>query len=222
MGEVPELLFHTVLTVIDFHVDTSGSTQNVYVLGTHTTLEAAKTFSYTALEGLGYSEDDFVEYETRAKVPLENWKHGDGVMVYAKAPAGQVFKVSIDTKPNNEQLPEDPVKHVPVLPKGFDHLHYVLQTKIDYNLDRSGAIQQTEIEGCYVKRADALAAAKNVLADMDRDYFSQYDERDKTGEDDDWPFGEDVIVHAVAETGENYRVCVRTVPGAHKRYSKTD
>jgi len=128
--------------------------------------------------------------------------------------------VSLDTKPNTEQLAEDATKHVPMLPKGFDHLHYVLQTKVDYNQDKSGAYQTTEIEGCYVKRADALKAAKNALADMDREGFSQYDERDNTEEKGQWPFGEDVLVHAVAETGENYSVCVRTVPGAHKRYSK--
>ena len=92
MAEVPELLFHTVLTVIDYHADTSGSTQTVYVLGTHTTLEAAKAFSYTALEGLGYQPDDFAEFETRAtKGPETNWTHGDGVMVYTKAPAGRKY-----------------------------------------------------------------------------------------------------------------------------------
>jgi hypothetical protein len=219
MGEIPELLFHTLLTVIDFHADTSGSTRNVYVLGTNTTIETAKAFAATALAGLGYAEDDFADFQARAKLPADaEWPHGDGVMVYAKAPAGQEFLVSIDTTPNNENLPAEGDKLV--LPKGFDHLHYVLQTKVDYNQDKSGAYQTTEIEGCYVKRADAVAAAKNALSEMDRDGFSQYDERDNEEEKGQWPFGEDTIVHAVAETGENYSVYVRTVPGAHKKYSK--
>jgi len=86
---IPELLFHTTLTVIDFHVDTSGSTQSVYVLGTHTTLESAKAFTLKALEGLNYQADDFDEFETRA--PNKEWTHGDGILVYAKAPAGRKF-----------------------------------------------------------------------------------------------------------------------------------
>ena len=35
-----------------------------------------------------------------------------------------------------------------------------------------------------------------------------------------WPFGEDVLVHAVAQTGENYTVAVRTPPEAHKAHAK--
>ncbi|KAK0724455.1 hypothetical protein B0H67DRAFT_483110 [Lasiosphaeris hirsuta] len=214
---VPDLLFHTVLTVIDFHADTSGSTRSVYILGTSTSLQSAKTFSLTALEGLNYTPDDFEEYQTRATISAEEWTHGDGVMVYARAPAGQEFIVSIDTTPNNEQLAAG-ADSKPVLPKGSDHLHYVLQTKTDYNQDKSGAFQSTEIEGCFVHRADALKAARSVLGE--RHEYSQLDERDDVEEKGQWPFGEDVVVHAVAETGENYSVSVRTVPGTHKKYAK--
>jgi hypothetical protein len=35
-----------------------------------------------------------------------------------------------------------------------------------------------------------------------------------------WPFGEDVLVHAVAATGENYCVAVRTAEGARERFGK--
>ena len=78
----------------------------------------------------------------------------------------------------------------------------------------------TEIVGCYVRREDARKAALGALSDLGRDNFSQYDERDSNEEQGQWPFGEDVVVHAVADTGENYAVAVRTVPGAHKKYSK--
>ncbi|KAK3385651.1 hypothetical protein B0H63DRAFT_186168 [Podospora didyma] len=219
-NNVSEELFHTTLTVVDYHADTSGSTRLVYVLGTHTTLPAAKTFSYKALEGLNYSPDDFAEYASRAQLSEgEAWKYGDGVMVYAKAPAGQEFLVGIDTKPNTENLPSNPETSELALPKGHDHLHYVLQTKTDYNQDKSGAFQTTEIEGCYVRRADAMAAARQVLDDM-RDDFSQYDDCGNMEEKGQWPFGDDVVVHAVAQTGENYSVAVRTVPGAHKKHAK--
>ena len=129
----PELLFHTVLRVIDFHTDTSGATQSVYVLGTHTALDAAKSFALHALQGLGYEESEFKEYKTHANLPSgEEWQYGDGVVVHAVAPAGQVFNVQLDTKDNTESLPEGEGNTLK-LPVGHDHLHYVLQTKTDYN-----------------------------------------------------------------------------------------
>ena len=216
---IPELLFHTVLIVVDYHTDTSGSTRSVYILGTHTSLTAAKDFSQKALHTLNYEPEDFAEYAARSTFPKDQeWRYGDGIMVYAKAPAGQEFHVGIDTKPNTESLPSGP-NNKPLLPRDNTHLHYVMQNKTDYNQDKSGAYQSTEIEGCYVHRGDAITAAKNLLAG-DRAEFAQYDERDSVGEEGQWPFGEDVVVHAVAETGENYTVAVRTVPGAHEKYKK--
>ncbi|KAK4234088.1 hypothetical protein C8A03DRAFT_38147 [Achaetomium macrosporum] len=230
---IPEQLFHTVLTVIDYHADTSGSTQDVYVLGTHTTLRAAKAFALSALQQLGYQRDDFATYATRADLPPDQnqeWPHGDGVMVYAKAPKGQEFLVSLDTKPNTESLPASSAgDDTLLLPERCDHLHYVLQTKTDYNQDKSGAFQETEIQGCYVSRAAALAAAKRVLVSeengISREDYAQYDERDgEEGEEEEeeagWPFGEDVYVHAVAQTGENYTVAVKTPPGARRKLGK--
>ncbi|KAL2022173.1 hypothetical protein VTK56DRAFT_6002 [Thermocarpiscus australiensis] len=219
---IPEQLFHTTLTVVDYHKDTSGAIRDVYVLGTHTTLPSAKRFALAALQQLGYQPDDFAEYATRADAPdAEAWPHGDGVMVYAKAPRGQEFLVGLDTKPNTESLPGGGPGDTLRLPEGHDHLHYVLQNRTDYNQDKSGAFQTTEIEGCYVREADALAAAKGILAE-DKEEFAQYDERDDLGERDDWPFGEEVVVHAVAQTGENYTVAVKTVPGAHRKHAKVE
>lgn len=218
---VPENLYHTTLKVIDYHANISGSVQKVFVLGTHTNLEKAKDFCYHALKELGYEKNDFAEYQERKAG--DSWTHGDGVMVFAKADAGQEFLVGLDTKTNTERLAEKEGTAELELPQGIDHLHYVLQTKIDYNQDRSGTFQNTEIEGCYVKRSDAYAAARRVLLDGEtkRDEFAQYDERSDTNENEaSWPFGEDVLVHAIAQTGENYTVAVRTVPGAHKQHSK--
>lgn len=231
-------LFHTVLTIVDYHLDTSGFTRNVYVLGTHTTLPAAKALALSALEQLGYQPSDFTTYTTRTDLPPdsnEEWPHGSDVMVYAKTPRDQEFLVSLDTKPNTDSLPasssgDDTV----LLPEGSTsngHLHYVLLNRTDYSQDqgrdktKSGAFQETEIQGCYVNREAALAAAKKVLVEdigISRDEYAQYDERD----DDDarleggWPFGEDVYVHAVAQTGENYTVAVNTSVGASRKAGK--
>lgn len=222
MSTSTDLLYHTVLTVIDYHEDPSGAKRSVYVLGTHATLEAAKAFASTAaLRDLKYEPADFEEYAVRSSSSgSEEWKYGDGVLVYARAPAGQVFLVGIDTTPNNEGLPANTSDGTVVIPGnegGNLHLHYVLQTTTDYNRDRSGAAQETEIEGSYVKRSDALAAARKCL---DSSNFAEFDVREEGAGGGDWPFGDDVVVHAVAETGQNITVAVRTVPGAHKRHSK--
>ncbi|KAK4107075.1 hypothetical protein N656DRAFT_785688 [Canariomyces notabilis] len=216
---IPDQLYHTTLTVVDYHLDTSGSTRDFYVLGTHTTVSAAKAFALGALKSLGYQPDDFADYTTRLDTPPESWTHGDGVMVYAKGAAGQELLVGLDTKPNTESLPAGP-DDTPLLPEDADQLYYVLQNRTDYNQDKSGAYQTAEIEGCYAHREDAIAAAKGVLG-MDREEFAQYDEReDVDDETDGWPFGDEVLVHAVAQTGENYTVAVKTVVGAHRKHGK--
>lgn len=212
MSTYSDLLFHTTLTVIDFHEDPSGAKHSVYVLATHAKIEAAKAFAAKALHQLNYEPGDFEEYAARSST--EEWKYGDGVLVYARAPAGQVFQVGIKTTPNNESLLSNPDGTI-VLPKGAELLHYVVQTTIDYNKDRTGCEQEAEIEGSYSLRADALAAAKKCLEPAD---YAEYDVREEMA--GEWPYGEDVIVHAVSETGQNYTVAVTTVPGAHKRHSK--
>ncbi|KAJ9149448.1 hypothetical protein NKR23_g4215 [Pleurostoma richardsiae] len=223
--ETPEQIYHTTLTVIDYHEDNSGSTQTVWVLGTHSTLEAAKAFTRTALQTLGYAPEDFAAYEVKPAGADETWPHGDGVLVYAKAFAGQVFLVGLQTSPNNDQLLADGKGGV-VLPDGVDRLHYVLQTTVDYNQDRTGAAQSTEVEGCYAHRSAALEAARAALVggddDVKRSDFAQYDERDEPDMSGEWPFGEDVVVHAVAQSGENYTVAIRTVPGAHQKHHKKE
>jgi hypothetical protein len=212
MSTYSDLLYHTTLTVIDYHEDPSGAKHSAYVLATHASIEAAKTFAREALHLLKYEPDDFEEYSVYSS--SHEWKHGDGVVVYARAPAGQVFQIGVRTTPNNESLLANPDGTV-VLPKGADLLHYVVQTTIDYNKDRTGCAQEVDIQGSYVLRADALAAAKACLA---QENFTEYDSRDEFK--NEWPFGEDVVVHAVSETGQNYTVAVTTVPGAHKRHSK--
>jgi len=218
-GGPPDTLFHTILTVIDYHVDPSGGTQSTYVLGTHTDLAAAKAFSKRALHELGYERDDFATYEEASGAPTSGWSHGDGVIVHAKAPAGQIFNVALDTAANNEGLPagEGDAATEPQLPPGTSHLHYVLQTRIDYNRDRNGAVRETQVQGSYVRRGDAMIAAKGLLNKAD---YDEYAERDEGSGGEKWEYGEDVVVHAVSSVGENFDISVTTTPGAHKRHGK--
>jgi hypothetical protein len=98
--EAPEYLFHVKRTITDFAEDKSGATRVTDILGTFTSLAAAKNAARGALAAEGYIKDDFEVLEQKDEADSEEWKHGDGCLVFAKAPRGQEFDVRIDTKPN--------------------------------------------------------------------------------------------------------------------------
>lgn len=206
----PEHLFHTTLTV--------GSPQaadsTFYVLGTHSELGAAKRFAAVALESLNYTPEDFASYEVYT--PGAEWSHGDGSVVFATAANGKQLLVGLATTPNNLGLAAGPDGGV-VLPANVDHLHYLLQTMTDYNRDRSGSSRSTELEGCYLHRADAIAAAEACLVAPGVE-FAHLDKRSSADSDGEWPFGDNVVVHAVSYTGENIVVSVQTTPDAHRKH----
>ncbi|PTB45635.1 uncharacterized protein TrAFT101_001069 [Trichoderma asperellum] len=206
---VPEQLFHTVLQVIDYSHDASGANRTTFVLKTHGTLEAAKKFAVHSLESINFTSSDFQQYQIRGdRAPSESWSHGDGVLLFARAFDGQEFLVGIDTTPNNEGVAANPDGDL-VLPEGAKFLHYVLQISVDYNADRSGSLQTTEILGVYVHRADAWTAAYKCL---DPTQYAEYDRRGDSQFIGEWPFGEDIAVHAVSETGQNYFIAVKNPP----------
>lgn len=213
MSNIPELLYHIILTVINYPVDPSGAQQSTYILGTRSTLEAAKGLSFKVLQVLGYKPQDFVQYAIHSN-HTGSWAHGNGVLVYVKAPAGQVFLVSVQATPNTENLAMNLEGGV-ILPKGIPSLHYVVQTTIDYNKDRTGGEQEMQIEGIFVHRSSALATARKLLDPLD---YVDYETPEKMA--DEWPFGEEVVAHAVAETGQNITVAVTTVSDSHLSHGK--
>ena len=171
--KVSDLLYHTTLTISHYREDTGGTTQTFYVLGTHSNLLSAKAFAKKALQSQGFETSDFPTYEVCQ--PEQPWMYGDGVLVYAKALSGEELLVGIDTKPNDEELVEGPGGTV-LLPKGTTHLHYVVQTEINYNQSPDSRYHTHEIEGCFAHRAAAYEAARDCLAG-EKDEFAQYDER---------------------------------------------
>jgi hypothetical protein len=208
-NEAQDMLFHVKRTVTDFAEDKSGATRTTDILGTFTDLTAAKNAARSALASEGYLKDDFATFETKSEVDPEAWTHGDGVLIFAKAPAGQEFEVRLDTKPNVNNLKGNPSGEVD------GYLHYVLQTTINYNNDRIGGIQTTEVEGTFTTRKAAFEAAKTTLLDdeITKESFAEYDEKDEfKGE---WPYGDDCLVHAVGESGENFKVFVKAQPHSH-------
>ncbi|KAK0672165.1 hypothetical protein QBC41DRAFT_362737 [Cercophora samala] len=248
-SSVPENLYHTTLTIIDHHASTSGATRTPYVLGTHTDLDSAKTWAQVALqESLNYSPSDFTKFVARTSLrPYQEWPYGENIQVYALSPSGQEFLVGIVTKPNEDKLPHHfhaeegadattAPQHKTDTCCGHDDLHYILQTKWDFKQAKgdknSTAFQRTELAGCCVPRKEAFQKAKSLLrGERDRGMFAQYDERDTGDEESEiderrwgrgsgWPFGEEVVVHAVGHGGENYEVAVKSVSGARRRRSK--
>jgi hypothetical protein len=236
-AQEPQTLFHTLLTVTDYEANPDGTSKQVWPLGTHGSLEAAKAFSFKALQALGYAPSDFLLYAERpASKPKddesegegEKWPYGDGTMVYARRTGPHDFLVSISTTPNPDLLPLNPdpnpanpsEKDTLLLPDGTNHLHYLLQTQTDFATGRSS----TNIEGVYPRRSDAVAAARTVLlspeedGEVKRSDFAEYDVYDEGELKGEWPYGEDVVVHAIAVTGENYVVAVRNVLGTHERH----
>ncbi|CAH0039311.1 unnamed protein product [Clonostachys rhizophaga] len=215
---IPEFLYHTCLTVDEHDVQTLEDIPRLYVLGSHGTLEAAKKCAFKALATLGYEEADFALYQTRPH-GVEEWEHGNGTIVYAKAPTGQEFLVRIDTKLNIEDLPALPDGSLR-LPRGTDHLHFIVQTQIKYTADRAIS---SEIQGAYLKRNDALEAAKWCLLDESSDPkvdYAQFEINNDLEPKADWPFGEDVLIHAVTHTGENYLISLVTPPSSYRRLDK--
>ncbi|SPJ83618.1 uncharacterized protein FTOL_10134 [Fusarium torulosum] len=169
-----KFLYHVILTLIDFYLDLSGAKRSICILGTRTILKAAKDSAFRVLHTLRYESEDFIEYAVHSS-HTGDWAYGNGFLVYAKAPADQVFQISVQATPNTEQLLGDSDGSI-ILPQGAPSLYYVTQTVIDYNKDRTGYVQEMQIVGTFVHRTDAINAARKLLDPLD---FAEYDTPEK-------------------------------------------
>jgi hypothetical protein len=166
---------------------------------TFTDLKAAKAEAKTILTKEGYETEFFPVYDVNDG--HSQWKHGDGVIVYAEGPESEIIKVEIVTVGNVNGLKADGTGRVQ------SPLHYVLQTIIHYDEDRSGSKRDSLVEGVYKRKEEAVAYSLKVLLDEDvtKEDFAEYDEYSDSS---DQPFGSDVMVHAVKSNGENILVSV--------------
>ncbi|KAF2808332.1 uncharacterized protein BDZ99DRAFT_52667 [Mytilinidion resinicola] len=194
-----ENLYHIKRTVNDIKNDPTGATQKVAIRSTFTDLAAAKAAARTALIDEGYEKAMFEVYDV--KDGSGEWKHPDGLQVFAQVTDGENLTVAIETTPNDANLEGNADGKVE------GPLFHILQTTVHYNLDRSGGKRETTIEGTYKGREEAAKKAASTLLDEDvkKTDFAEYDEF--SGQKD-WAYGEDVLVHAVAVGGENYLVAV--------------
>ena len=184
------------------YLDTKNPGQlevNVVLPATFTDLKAAKNEARNILTWEGYETEFFSVYDV--KDGTKEWKHGDGVVVYAEGPSGERLKVEIDTVPNSLRLQVNDTERVQT------PLYHVLQTVIEYDTDRSGAQRSSFVQGSFTSLAQAQDQALHVLlgADVTKEAFVEYNEYlDGT----EGPFGPDVLVHAVKEGGQNVIVSV--------------
>ena len=67
------------------------------------------------------------------------------------------------------------------------------------------------MDGTYLSELAAKEHVKTALltGGITKESFAEYDEKGDARDVDEWPFGDDVYVHAVAETGENFLVSVK-------------
>jgi hypothetical protein len=77
------------------------------------------------------------------------------------------------------------------------------------------------VEGTYPTCEAARTAARTAPLDSEvaKESFAEYDEFDDARDVSEWPYGEDVLVHAVAETGENFNVAVKAQPHSHQHHA---
>ncbi|TID20774.1 hypothetical protein E2P81_ATG05402 [Venturia nashicola] len=205
MTSPSEALYTIKTTLKDLHHDSSGALQQVQIAGTYTDLTKAKEAAKNALYTLGYSNEDLTTYIVKDASNIESWSHGDGVLVHAAAPSGEQFSVCIETSPNtlNGNIHIDAESS-----KLNDKLTYVLQTTIHYDIDASGAKRETTIEGIYLSRPAAVESARKTLLEGDVVTKESFKEWDEFEAQEDWSWGEDVVVHAVAGNGQNFEVSV--------------
>lgn len=197
-------LYSVIFTCSKLKHDPTSQMQKVRVCGTFTSLKAAKAVAHRTLFDAGYEQDWFPIFDARADA-VENWKWGDGVIVYAEAPEGDVFTVSIDTTANMLGLQGGVDDH-----KVHEPLFHVLQTTIHYDEDASGSVRDTRIEATFRHYKNAVTAAKVILLNYEDgirpESFAEYDVLPE-GERD-WEYGTNVIVHAVGLNGHNVLVSV--------------
>ena len=171
---------------------------NVDLPAAFTDLKAAKEKAKRVLIDEGYEKDFFPLYVINDG--SSDWKHGDGVIIYAEGPSRELFKVEIETVPNREELEPDETGRI------GRPLHHILQTMIHYDEDRSGSRRDSVVEGTYIDRNAARNRALEVLLDGNtKEDFAEYDEYSN---EEDSPFGPDVVVHAIKDNGENILVSI--------------
>lgn len=200
-----EFVYHVVLMTSQSK-GSGGQNEKVRILGTYTSVGKAKDAAHRSLFESGYEREWFSTFETNPEV-LEGFSvsQGVGLAVYAVATDGAVFRVRITTSPNNLRLTTDNEDgRVPI------SLYYVVQTNVPYCTHERRSARDTNVEGTFKSYAEARKFASTLLlSEEDGIRASSYQDYCEAGPNErDCEYGNNVIVHAIGESGENYFVSV--------------
>ena len=202
----PENLYHIILTTSHIHKDPNSQIEKVRIAATYTNLAAAKAAAHRCLFDAGYEREWFTEYETKPEFfESHNLRQRTGLAVLAVAPDGTTFRVRVSTTPNRGKFTTDYEDGwIPY------NLYHVVQTNVFYADDESGEVRDTNIEGSFKTYEEARQCASRVLLSEEdgitKESFAEYDEAGLN--ERDCGYGENVVVHAVGNNGENILVSV--------------
>jgi hypothetical protein len=196
-------IYHVILTSSHFKRDPNSEIQKVRVCGTYTSIKAAKAEAHQTLFDAGYEQEWFKVFESCTQNTTD-WKYGDGVVIYAEAPEGEIFTVSISTAKDTLGVKGNDLGKIDI------PLYHILQTTIFYDKDTSGGMRETNIQGTFKTYDEARAAAVTLLVNeedgLTKESWAEYDELpvgEKEGE-----YGENVVVHVIGSNGENVLLSV--------------
>lgn len=193
----PEQLYHIVLITSHLQKDPNGKFQKIRIPGTYISLASAKAAAHRCLFDAGYEREWFKIFHTSHE------REEDGQVVHAVSPSGSTYRVRILTTPNTIDKPL------------FAHddgrvtigLYYVLQIKAGLEDEE---YRDINIEGTFTSYSTARDCALQVLLDSEdgitEESFAVYD---KAGPGQtDCGYGDNIIVHAVGNYGENFLISV--------------
>ncbi|KAJ5771791.1 hypothetical protein N7520_002320 [Penicillium odoratum] len=198
-------VYHVILMTSEIK-DIGDQNEKIRILGTYTSIGKAKEAAHRSLFESGYEREWFSRFETDPEV-LESLSaiQGVGLAVYAVATDGTVFRVRISTSPNTLRLTTDNEDgRIPT------SLYYVLQTNIPYCTHERKPAHDTNVEGMFKSYEEARKFASILLlSEEDGITSSSYQDYCEAGSNErDCEYGDNVVVHAIGENGENYFVSV--------------
>ncbi|KAJ5482536.1 hypothetical protein N7475_001348 [Penicillium sp. IBT 31633x] len=201
----PDSLYHVIL-MTSGKKGLSGQTEKIRITGTYTSVKKAKNAAHRCLFDSGYEREWFSTFETSPEV-LEGFSayQGIGLTVYAIATDSTVFRVRISTSPNTLGLTSDNEDG-----RISTSLFYVVQTNLPYCSHERKPAHDTNVEGVFQSYEEARKYASTLLlSEEDGITASSYEDYCEAGPDErDCEYGDNVIVHAVGKSGENYYVSV--------------
>ncbi|KAK5080295.1 hypothetical protein LTR70_008740 [Exophiala xenobiotica] len=201
--------YHILITSSHLAKDPTHQVEKLRVIGTYDSPSLAKAAAHRALFDAGYEAEFFKAYGVSAAyfdeqhVPSRN---RDGLLVHAIAQDGTVFQVRIVTTPNDAKW-----THQFEDGRICKELYYVVRTRAHYGEGSDGeASWSYEIDGAFERYEDARKLALHVLVNeadgVTKENYEQYDE--VAPDENDCGYGENVLVHAVGQNGENLLVSV--------------